>query len=162
MYLNKAFIVGNLTRDPELKSLPNGTKVVNVGLATNKSYKNKQGEKVDRSEFHNVVAYGNLAELCAQYLRKGQQALIEGEITTRTWEKEDGSKGYKTEILASAIQFGPKQGNSARSASEQPEKVIDADTNKEVAPKGKQKASVPVAGELEYPTEDINPDDIPF
>ena len=86
MYLNKAFIIGNLTRDPELKALPSGTKVASFSLATNRSYKDKDGNRKDMADFHNIVAFGRLGELVAQYLKKGSQAYVEGRMQTRSWD----------------------------------------------------------------------------
>src|ERR1044072_9605876 len=100
MYLNKAFIIGNLTRDPELKALPSGTKVCSFGLATNRTYKDKDGARKDATEFHNIVAFAKLGELSAQYLKKGQQALVEGRLQTRSWDAQNGEKKYRTEIIA--------------------------------------------------------------
>ncbi len=107
MNLNKVFIIGNLTRDPELRALPSGTPVVNFGIATNRVWKDQQGQKQEQVEFHNIVAFGRQAELINQYLNKGSMVLIEGRLQTRNWEK-DGVKHYRTEIVAESVQFGPK------------------------------------------------------
>ena len=115
MYLNKAYIIGNLTRDPELKALPSGTKVCSFSIATNRSYKDKDGERKDTSEFHNIVAFSKLGELSAQYLKKGQQALVEGRIQTRSWDAPNGEKKYRTEIIADNIQFGFRGAGGASS-----------------------------------------------
>ncbi len=105
MYLNKVMIIGNLTRDPELKALPSGTNVANFSLATNRVWKDKDGNKQEEVEFHNIVVFGKQAETSAQYLKKGQSALVEGRLQTRSWEA-DGVKKYKTEIIADRVQFG--------------------------------------------------------
>ncbi len=149
MNINKAFLFGNLTRDPELKSLPSGMKVANFGLATNRSWKDANGVKKDSSTFHNIVAYGKPAELIAQYMKKGRSLFVEGRIETRSWDdKNDGSKKYRTEIVVENFQFGPSgaMGGSAQ-ASDAPS-----------APKSK----MPEMDTIEYPSEEINPDDIPF
>ncbi|MBI2097711.1 MAG: single-stranded DNA-binding protein, partial [Candidatus Vogelbacteria bacterium] len=86
MYLNKAIIIGNLTRDPELKALPSGTKVTTFGVATNRVFKNKNGEKQEEVQFHNIVVFGTQAEIVNQYLKKGQTVLVEGRIQTRSWD----------------------------------------------------------------------------
>jgi single-strand DNA-binding protein len=100
MYLNKAFLYGNLTRDPELKALPSGNQVANFGLATNRTYKGKDGTKQESTEFHNIVAFGRTAEVIGQYCKKGKAIFVEGRIQTRSWEgKEDGKKQYRTEIV---------------------------------------------------------------
>lgn len=148
MYLNKVFIIGNLTRDPELKSLPSGTAVTQFGLATNRTYKDKDGNNKDQTEFHNIVVFGRQAETTAQYLKKGSSALIEGRIQTRSWDGQDGQKRYRTEIVADRIQFGPRKGDSAGGG------TINADQN---TPEKKDEV-----GTIDYPEGDINPDDIPF
>jgi single-strand DNA-binding protein len=145
MYLNKVIIIGNLTRDPELKSLPSGIQVTNIGVATNRVWKDKEGNKQESTEFHNVVIFGRQAETTAQYLRKGSSVLVEGRLQTRSWES-DGIKKYKTEIIADSVQFGPrKEGVSTQSS---------PTTNSQVAPKEEDT--------VEYPEEEINPEDIPF
>jgi len=155
MYLNKAFILGHLTKDPELKALPSGTKVCSFGMATNRVSKDKDGVRKDYTEFHNVVVFARSAELAAQYLKKGSQALIEGRIQTRSWEGTDGQKKYRTEIIADTVQFGNRPtgtgapGTSPASSS--------AKGGEAVGP-----APAVPAEAIQYPSEEINPDDIPF
>ena len=108
MYLNKVFIIGNLTRDPELKSLPSGVKVTNFSVATNRVWKDKEGQKQEAVEYHNLVVFGRQAETTAQYLKKGSSCLIEGRLQTRSWEGQDGKKNYRTEIVADRLQLRPK------------------------------------------------------
>ncbi|MDB5189247.1 MAG: hypothetical protein JWL82_204, partial [Parcubacteria group bacterium] len=98
MYINKVELYGNLTRDPELKALPSGQQVANFAIATNRSFKNKDGARQEQTEFHNVVAFGRTAEVIGQYLKKGRPIFIEGRLTTRSWEK-DGAKQYRTEVI---------------------------------------------------------------
>ncbi|MSR70553.1 single-stranded DNA-binding protein [Candidatus Kaiserbacteria bacterium] len=146
MYLNKVMIFGNLTRDPEARALPSGGQVCSFGLATNRVYKKQDGTKQEEVEFHNVVTFGKLADLCAQYLKKGSSAYVEGRLKTRTWEGEKG-KQYKTEIIAEVVQFGPRAAGQG------------------AAPRGAEAAPVAAASKdeaIDYPAEDINPDDIPF
>jgi single-strand DNA-binding protein len=173
MYLNKAIVCGFITRDPELKSLPSGMKVVSFGIATNRTWKDQSGNKQEATEFHNIVAFGKTAEIVGQYLFKGSLVIVEGRIQTRTWEK-DGIKHYRTEIITENIQLGPKSPKTAPERTEAPEAVVDAETgvyrkptpiNENVT--GQEKVNVTskakVGGtEIEYPIEDINPDDIPF
>jgi len=103
--LNQATVVGNLGRDPELKTLPNGTVVANFSVATSDSYTDKtSGQKVEQTEWHNVVVWGKTAENCAKYLTKGKQVAVQGKLRTRSWEK-DGHKNYRTEIHADNVQF---------------------------------------------------------
>ncbi len=153
MYLNKAFIIGNLTRDPELKALPSGIKVASLSLATNRVWKNKDGQRQESVDYHNVVAFGRQAETLAQYCKKGSSLYIEGRIQTRSWEGQDGKKNYRTEIVLENFQFGPKAGGMAGTTS--PSKgVSDAE-----AP---QKDASPDLDTIEYPEEEINLEDIPF
>ena len=108
MNLNKVFLIGNLTRDPELRSLPSGQAVVNFGLATNRIWKGKDGLQQKQAEFHNIVMFGRLAEIAKQYLAKGSMIMIEGRIQNRSWEGQDGQKKYRTEIVAEGLQMGPR------------------------------------------------------
>lgn len=147
MYLNKAMIYGNLTRDPELRSLPSGGQVCSFSVATNRVFKKADGQKQEQVEFHNVVVFGRQAETCAQYLKKGSPAYVEGRLQTRSWEGEKG-KQYKTEIIAERVQFGPRGSGAAAPR----ENITDAEAPQK-APKDEA---------IDYPQEDINPDDIPF
>jgi len=97
--LNRATLIGNLTRDPEVRQIPSGQKVCTFGLATNRSWTDAQGKKQDASEFHNIVAWGKLAEICGQYLTKGKKVYIEGRLQTREWDGQDGVKRYRTEVV---------------------------------------------------------------
>lgn len=109
MNLNKAIVVGNITKDPELKSMPSGGSVCNFSVATNRVWNDKQsGQKQTAVEFHNIVVFGKMADTVAQYMRKGSEILIEGRLQTRSWEAQDGSKRYRTEIVAESVQFGSK------------------------------------------------------
>ena len=98
--VNKVILVGNLGKDPEVKYLDNGVAVANFSLATTESYKNKEGEKVSQTEWHNIVLWRGLAEVAEKYLKKGASVYIEGKIKTRKWEDKDGNTRYNTEILA--------------------------------------------------------------
>lgn len=98
--LNRATILGNLTRDPEVRQIPSGQSVCTLGVATNRQWTDQSGQKQEATEFHNVVAWGRLAEICGQYLAKGRKVYIEGRLQTREWEGQDGIKRYRTEIIA--------------------------------------------------------------
>lgn len=154
MYLNKAFLFGNLTRDPEMKSLPNGNKVTSFSVATNRVYKDAAGNKQEQVEFHNIVVFGRQAETSAQYLKKGQGVMIEGRIQTRSWDdKTTGEKKYRTEIVADAVQFGPKSGGSTSA-----EGFAGAS-----APTSSAAAAAPAdLGTIDYGDSNVNIDDIPF
>ncbi len=124
MYLNKTFLYGNLTRDPELKAMTNGNKVCSFSVATNRIYKDSTGNKKEEVEYHNIVVFGRQAENCGLYLKKGQGVMVEGRIQTRSWEdKTSGEKKYRTEVIADAVQFGPMVGinNVPRVKQEEPE-----------------------------------------
>ncbi len=109
--VNKAILVGNLGRDPELRHTPNGQAVVNFTLATSETWTDKSGERQERTEWHRIVVWGKTAEMCNQYLSKGRTVYVEGRIQTREWEDKDGNKRYTTEINASTVNFiGPRTG----------------------------------------------------
>ena len=108
--VNKAILVGNLGRDPELRTTPNGQSVVNFTLATSETWNDKSGERQERTEWHRIVVWGKTAEMCNQYRSKGRTVYIEGRIQTREWEDKDGAKRYTTEVNASTVNFiGPRQ-----------------------------------------------------
>jgi single-strand DNA-binding protein len=148
MYLNKVFLYGNLTRDPELKAIPSGQQVATFGIATNRTYKGKDGQRQEATEFHNIVAWGRQAEVIAQYMKKGRPIFIEGRIQTRSWEgKEDGKKQYRTEIVVENFQFGS---DSKGGGSPSDSRGVDASQQ------------APASEGIKYPDEEINPEDIPF
>lgn len=152
MYLNKVFLYGNLTRDPELRALPSGQQLASFGLATNRTYKDREGQKQEATEFHNIVAFGKPAELIAQYMKKGRALFVEGRMQTRSWDDKDtGKKNYRTEIVVENFQFG----DGGRSGGD----------NGSYGASGAQDAPASSAGkgeEIQYPDEEINPEDIPF
>lgn len=150
MYLNKALIIGNLTRDPEERQLPSGISVTSFSVATNRFWKDKNGSKQEDTQYHNVVVFGAQAANCAQYLRKGSTVMVEGRMQTRSWDDKDGSKKYRTEIVADKVQFGTRasEGGSSNYAA-----------GKGAADSGK---NAPNDDHIDYPDEDINPEDIPF
>lgn len=152
MYINKAMVYGNLTRDPELKVLPGGMSVCSFSLATNRVYNDRDGKKQESTDYHNIVIFGKQAETTAKWLTKGSSAFIEGRMQTRSWEK-DGQKQYRTEVIADRVQFGPKGGNpptggSSASSASSTKANSNSDANASVLP--------------DYPEEEINPEDIPF
>lgn len=150
MYLNKAILIGNLTRDPELKSLPSGIKVCTFSLATNRVWKDKSGTRQESADYHNVVVFGRQAETVAQYMKKGSSILVEGRMQTRSWEdKTSGEKKYRTEIIADRTQFGPRGGATSGGGSTANQAPNSKENNDEM-------------DSIEYPEEDINPEDIPF
>src|SRR5882757_8285420 len=108
MNINHVLIFGNLTRDPELRALPSGMNVVNFSVATNRTFKDRDGKKQEQTDFHNIVVFGRQADTVNQYLKKGSSVFVEGRIQTRSWEGKEGEKKYRTEIVADRVQFGPR------------------------------------------------------
>ncbi|MEA1929626.1 MAG: single-stranded DNA-binding protein [Patescibacteria group bacterium] len=155
MYLNKAIVFGNLTRDPELRAIPSGVKVCSFAIATNRVWKDKNGQKQEDTQYHNIVVFGPQAENVAQYLHKGSSALIEGRMQTRSWEAPDGKKQYRTEIVADRVQFGPKSGGGGWSG----DAAGGGAPATPAAPAVSQPENLKT---IKYPEEEINPDDIPF
>jgi len=147
MYLNKAMIFGNLTRDPEMKALPSGMQVCSFSLATNRVYNDRDGKRQEIADYHNVVVFGKQAENCAKYLTKGSSAYVEGRMQTRSWDK-DGVKQYRTEVIADRVQFGPRGGSAPTSGGGAAADTGSQDKGASVLP--------------DYPEEEINPEDIPF
>ena len=150
MFYNKAIIIGNVTRDPEIKALPSGAKVTSLSLATNRVWKDQSGAKKEQTDFHNVVVFGRQAETVAQYIKKGNMLMVEGRIQTRSWDDKDGKKNYRTEIVADRVQFGPKGG--ATSGGGSVSGASDAH-----APSAEKEIDT-----IDYPSDDINAEDIPF
>jgi len=110
--VNKVILVGNLGKDPEVRHLDNGRAVANFSIATSETYKNKQGERVTNTEWHNVVLWTPLAEIAERFLKKGNQVYIEGKLTTRSWDDQDGNKRYTTEVVGRELTLlGSPQGN---------------------------------------------------
>lgn len=110
--LNKVQLIGNLTRDPELRYTPSGAAVCSFGLATNRSWTQDNGEKKEETEFHNIVAWNKLAELCSQFLLKGRKIYVEGRLATRSWDGQDGQKKQRTEIVIDDMLLLDNKGNA--------------------------------------------------
>jgi single-strand DNA-binding protein len=153
MYLNKAMIYGNLTRDPELKALPSGMNVCSFSLATNRVYNDPDGKPQEAADYHNVVVFGNQAENCAKYLTKGSGTYVEGRLQTRSWDK-DGQKQYRTEVVADRVQFGPKNASGGADSPTSGSQSSGAPADKS---DDQKTPTMP-----DYPEEEINPEDIPF
>lgn len=155
MYLNKVLLYGNLTKDPEMKALPSGIAVANLSLATNRTWKDKEGRKQEAVEYHNVVVFGKQAELIGQYMKKGNPLYIDGRIQTRSWDDKDGVKKYRTEIIVENFQFGPKAMGTGGASS-------GSSTFSKPASSSTSAPSKNDGAEIEYPEEEINVEDIPF
>ena len=152
MFLNKVFVLGNLVADPDARSLPSGQSVVSFRIATNRVFYNKNKEKQEQAEFHNIVAFGRTAEIIQQYLKKGSLVLIEGRLQTRSWEdKSTGVKRFKTEIVTERMQMGPKRLVGTTSPT-----PPSSDTTKKPEPVSKQE--IPIIEE----EDEIDVKDIPF
>jgi single-strand DNA-binding protein len=150
MAINKAILVGNLGKDPELRYTASGQAVATFSLATTEKFKNKGGEQQERTEWHNIVAWGPLAEICGKYLVKGKQVYVEGRIQSRSYDDRDGNKRYVTEIVISDMQMlGGRPGEDAGGAAARPARAAAAAPTRE-----------PIAVPEDAP---FNPDDdIPF
>src|SRR3989344_5198975 len=149
--MNRVILIGNMTRDPELRALPSGQPVANFGLATNRMWKNKDGSQQKHTEFHNIVMFGRLAEIAQQYLKKGASVMVEGRIQTRSWQGQDGAKKFKTEIVAENMQMGPKSRSNETGG--------NAPTEENGPVQNEKPGEIPT---VEYPEDEINPNDIPF
>lgn len=181
--LNKVQLIGNLTRDPELRYTPQGTAVCTLGLATNRQWTTDSGEKREEAEFHRIVAWNKLAELCSQLLFKGRRIFIEGRLQTRQWTAQDGAPRQTTEIIiADMIILDNKRSpdEAGRSVPEEPESVEEELPKEEASPqeakktkkkpakakkgaaKGKSKTESGKQGKKEDKGEEVEPDDIPF
>lgn len=146
--LNKVMIIGRLGQDPETKFMPSGDAVCNISVATDESYKNKDGQKVDKTEWHRVTMFGKLAEITGEYLRKGSQVYIEGKLETRKWQHSDGTDRYTTEIKAFQMQMLDSKG--------------DGSTQQPAPAQSRPAQSKPASGNsMPEPVDDFD-DDIPF
>jgi len=165
--LNRASLIGNLTRDPELKYTPQGTAVCTFTVATNRQWKTESGEQKDDAEFHRVVAWDKLAEICGQMLTKGNRVFVEGRIQTRKWEGQDGQTRYTTEIVISDMLLLDKKGETSSedySGSESDDLDVPADfgasdSAKASPGKGEEKKS---KSKKQKENDDGGDEDIPF
>jgi single-strand DNA-binding protein len=149
--VNKVILIGNLGKDPELRYTPSGQPVASFSVATTERWTDKNGQRQDRTEWHNIVVWGKLAELTNQYLKKGRPVYIEGRITSRSWDDRDGNKKYRTEIVANQVQFlgsGPSSGADAVAPPPEP----PAQSGE---PHFEQNAPGPGAGQAGAPEDDL-------
>ncbi len=168
MNLNKIILIGRLTRDPESRAMPSGQTVSAFGLATNRVWKDPEtNEKKEQTEFHNIVAFGRLADICNQYLSKGSLVMIEGRIQTRSWQDQNGDTKYRTEIIAEGMQMGPRSGQTGKEIKaegkdeETKEEIeeVQVDESGEEKPKKKEKTEE----KKDNPEGDeVKSEDIPF
>jgi single-strand DNA-binding protein len=165
MDLNKVMIIGNITQDPESRSTPEGQNVCNFSVATNLVWTDKSGQKQQRPEFHNIVAWRKLADICAQYLKKGKKVYIEGRLQTRNWLGKDGVKRYRTEIIADnmiMLSGGPSSGESAGDNAGGKAASSDAAALPTVQLDEKEPVTVAAGATKDSKEETINIEDIPF
>lgn len=164
--LNRVELIGNLTRDPELRYTPSGTAVCSFGLATNRSWTTDTGEKHDETEFHNIVAWNKLAELCSQFLVKGRKVYVEGRLATRKWTGQDGQPRTTVEIVISDMILLDSKGSGGASATAMP--PVREETQATERPAKKSEKKEKESGEIEEPDtssdseEEVTPEDIPF
>jgi len=171
--LNRATILGNVTRDPDMKYTPNGQAVCHLGVATNRRWKTPSGEMQEKVEFHDVTLWRNLAEITSQYVKKGQKVYLEGRIETRNWEAPDGTKRQKTEIVADNLIMLSNKGDHSASVAPSPASTsegagVDKAPTEEIDQTPKEenanKNSSPKSKKVEdkKPSDEINLDEIPF
>lgn len=161
MNFNKAIIIGNVTRDPEIRTTPTGQNVASIGVATNRVWNSKSGEKQEKVEFHSIVAWGRLADICGQYLTKGQLVMFEGRMETRTWEGQDGIKRSKTEIIAENMQMGPRPRSQEENPSSSYRPKEEHKQNNPVESPSEKQASAESKLD-DNSSEEIKIEDIPF
>ncbi len=150
MDLNKVIIVGRVTADPQLRTTPGGQPVTTIGVATNRTWTDKSGQKQNETEFHNVVLWGRQAEIASQFLTKGAMVLIEGRLRTRAWTDKNGGQRRTTEIMSERMQLGPRPMGGGKG------KGGGADVEKEIAAPSEEVPTVNLEDE------EIKPEDIPF
>ena len=155
MDLNKAFVIGRITADPQLRTTPSGQSVTTFGVATNRRWRDKAGAQQEDTEFHTVVAWGRQAEIATQYLKKGAMVLIEGRLRTRSWTDKNNASHKTTEIICERLQLGPRAAGSAPAASQptRAEKPADAE-----APQAVPTEEIPTV-DIE---DDVKMEDLPF
>ncbi len=148
--LNKVMLIGNLGKDPEVRAIPSGVKVANFSIATTESYTEKHGQKVEKTEWHNIVMWRGLAEIAEKYLKKGKQIFVEGRLQTRSWDDQTGQKKYMTEIVADNMVMlgGPRDGGGS---SESYSRNDSAPPMRESSPSGFSGAGGPPAPEDDLP-----------
>lgn len=151
MSLNRVQLIGNLTKDPELRQIPGGQTVASFSIATNFSWTDQSGQRQEKAEYHNIVAWRKLADICGQYLRKGSKIFLEGRIQTREWEGEDGVKRYRTEIVAENMIMLDRKGDVVMGA----EQGFAGGINK----KAGDDVAAPAAAMSE---DEVTIDDLPF
>lgn len=165
MNLNKAIIVGRVTQDPEVRTTTGGTQVANYSVATNRFSKGQDGQRQEFTEYHNIVAWGRLAEISSQYLQKGALVMVEGRLQTRNWEGQDGVKRYRTEIVAENMQLGPRGGSGGGSSNYSGSSSASSHSSSspdEIPTIQQDDIDIPPASGNSSGSDEVNVDDIPF
>ena len=163
--VNKVILVGNLTRDPEMRYIPSGQPVASFGVATNRRWTSKTDEQKEETEFHNLVAWGKLAELCTQLLKKGRKVYLEGRLQTRSWEGKDGVTRQRTEIVLEdmVVLDRPPQAGGEKAGGEKEESVAPAETPvEESSPAETPEKEGKASGDKDKKDEEIDESEIPF
>jgi single-strand DNA-binding protein len=154
MNLNKVFILGRVTADPQLRTIPSGQSVTTFGVATNRVWTGKDGKRQEETEFHNVVVWGRQAEIATQFLRKGTLVLIEGRLRTRAWQDKQGQSHRTVEIICDRMQLGPRPAGTLSAAGDKP--AVPA---KELEVESAPTEDIPI---IDLDSEEIKPEDLPF
>ena len=163
--LNKVQLIGNLTRDPELRYTPNGNAVCSFSLATNRNWTTDSGEKREEVDFHRIIAWNKLGELCSQFLVKGRKVYVEGRLTTRTWTGQDGAQKSTTEVVINDMILLDRGAGAATAAADVPEDASPSDEGEVAAEPEKPKKKTAAKQEEQAPEQnddEVMPDDIPF
>jgi single-strand DNA-binding protein len=166
MDLNKVILVGRVTADPQVRSTPGGQSVTTIGVATNRTWTDKAGQKQEQTEFHNVVLWGRTAEIAGQYLTKGAMVLIEGRLQTRSWTDKQGQQRKTTEVMAERMQLGPRAANAGGGSAGGGRSFGSGAASASSSPQdGGDKDAVPSLDEIpviNLEEDEIKPEDIPF
>lgn len=170
MNLNKVYLIGRLTQDPELRSTPSGQSVATLRMATNRVWNDPSGNKKDATEFHTVVAWGRLGEIASQYLKRGGLVMIEGRIQTRMWTDQNNNKRYMTEIVAEGLQLGPRTAPAGNAVSDINNSPIRSNSSEQASSGSRQKddnipiidENEPVSSGIEEDEVKIKEEDLPF
>ena len=162
MNLNKVQLIGRLTRDPEVRTTPSGQTVATVGLATNRTWNDKSGQKQEKTEFHNIVVWGRLAEIVGQYMSKGQEAYFEGRLETRSYTGKDGVERRTTEIIAENMQMGSRPQGTGNSNYARPAAAAAAGGAAVVASQNEPIAEEIPTINLDDETDEVKIEDVPF
>lgn len=162
MNLNKVQLIGRLTRDPEIRTTPSGQTVATIGIATNRSWNDKAGQKQEKSEFHNIVIWGRLAEIAGQYLTKGQEAYFEGRLETRSYTGKDGVERKTTDIVAENMQMGSRaQGSAGAGSFARPTQMGAAPASRPTPQQQAPAEEIPTIN-LDEEQDEVRLEDVPF